>query len=480
MFRYLFLIILPIFLYANIGKITSIRGEVLIIRDNNKINAKLGSTLEKKDFIKTSKKAKVQIVFTDKTIFTVGKNSTLDISEYLYDEAKPSNNKAQFNVLKGAFSSITGRIGKLNKNKFKLKTKSAAIGLRGTTIKANQDIITCTNGAISVTTSNGATVRVEAGEKTIVSSGTPTKPSAITRSDIIAIGIDEIEKEKKDDDGKKPDLGNLGDDKTISKKTKSEIDNNSEIIPKNNLVGDDIQKIQKTIDDDKGKKKVIKQVKNSNSLYTAMSIDKAGEVSDTNIDFIKSDGRVSLPSDSPLSMSDDSGNKISSSMNEIINWGYWDSDPSKKWVGGQATKSSYIDQLRNSSSTVNANYSGKVMGTTSSGGDIKMDSSNSVKMDFKLGGGQNTMEGSIGFKTTGGQKWDTKFRGTTVGDSNRFQNSSSSGSVTGTTSGITSINQQSGNVKGQFFGPNAEAVGGTFEFNTQDKNKATGVFKATQ
>lgn len=89
MIRYILFLLLPLFLYANIGKITSIRGDVQIQRDSQKIKAKLGTTLEKNDFIKTSKNAKVQIVFTDKTIFTIGKDSTLDIAEYLYDESKP-------------------------------------------------------------------------------------------------------------------------------------------------------------------------------------------------------------------------------------------------------------------------------------------------------------------------------------------------------------------------------------------------------
>ncbi len=185
--KYIILLLLPILTYASIGKITALKGDVTIKRDAKIMIAKTGTELEKHDFISTSKKGKVQIVFKDRTIFTVGKNSTLDIADYLYDEKQPKSNKAQFNVLKGAFSSITGRIGKLNKSKFKLKTKSASIGIRGTIVKANQEVVICTQGAITVTTPNGKTVQVNAGEKTDVSSGTPTTPTAIQQGDIATL-----------------------------------------------------------------------------------------------------------------------------------------------------------------------------------------------------------------------------------------------------------------------------------------------------
>lgn len=165
-------------MFASIGKISAMKGDITINGDKPSYKTEI----ELKDFIKTGKNAKIQIKFNDGTIFTVGKNSTLDIEKFLYDESKPKINEAKFNVLKGAFSSITGRIGKLNKEKFKLRTKSASIGIRGTIVKANQKIIQCTEGAITVTTNNGKTVNVEAGQQTNVSSGTPSTPIEIDNS----------------------------------------------------------------------------------------------------------------------------------------------------------------------------------------------------------------------------------------------------------------------------------------------------------
>lgn len=89
----------------------------------------------------------------DKTIITIGQKSHLNIIDYLYDEKKPKESKAEFQFLKGSFKSITGAIGKINKERFKLKTKSSTIGIRGTTVIADIgeiEVILCTEGAIEV------------------------------------------------------------------------------------------------------------------------------------------------------------------------------------------------------------------------------------------------------------------------------------------------------------------------------------------
>ncbi|MEA2018790.1 MAG: FecR domain-containing protein [Campylobacterota bacterium] len=376
--KYILLLLLPILAFANIGKITAIKGDISIKRDSKIIAGSVGLDLKKHDFILSKKNSKAQIVFLDKTIFTIGQNSTLDIAEYLYDEKQPSKNKVQFNVLKGAFSTITGRIGKLNKSKFKLKTRSASIGIRGTIVKANQQVVMCTQGAISVTTPNGKVVYVNAGKKTDVSSGTPTPPTAIKKGDIEAIDIAKQEAIKP-------------------------------------YIAEELQ-------DEKNKQAVL---------------------------------------DAPIS------------------WGTWASDLSSLGNPVQ-TDVSVLDNLRNSSSTVNAQYNGQVSGTTSNGGDIKIDGNNAVQINFALGGGQNTMDGTIKFNTTLNQAWDTAFSGTTSG--NTFSSTNIDSTSITTNSGTTSVTDGSGNIDGSFYGSNTQAIGGTFNISAPNSNDgtATGIFKATK
>ena len=137
----------------SVGTITALKGSALISRDGAEIEAKLGAKLEEKDTLKTIDKSQVQIIFDDETIITVGNNSSFSIDEYLYEESKTPS--AQFGLFSGAMRTITGKIGKMTPENFKVNTKTATIGIRGTnfTVIANEDgssSIYCTLGAINV------------------------------------------------------------------------------------------------------------------------------------------------------------------------------------------------------------------------------------------------------------------------------------------------------------------------------------------
>ena len=86
-------------LFASIANITAIRGDAFIQDDAGKRVAKLGAALEKKDSIVTKANAKVQLIFKDETIVTVGKDSVFSIKDYAFDEKEPV---VRFSILKGA------------------------------------------------------------------------------------------------------------------------------------------------------------------------------------------------------------------------------------------------------------------------------------------------------------------------------------------------------------------------------------------
>jgi len=149
----------------NVATITAIKGSATITRDSSDIDAKLGSKLEEKDIIKTHENTKVQLIFTDETIISLGKNSNFSIEEFLFEDNQEPT--AKFGMIKGAMRVITGKIGKIAPEKFSVSTKTATIGIRGTnfTIIANEDgsyQIYCTYGKISVTY-NGKTYIVQQG-----------------------------------------------------------------------------------------------------------------------------------------------------------------------------------------------------------------------------------------------------------------------------------------------------------------------------
>lgn len=189
-----FILIFTSSLFGAIGKITTIKGEVYINRDSKNIPARAGSPLETSDKIITKSKSKAILLFNDKTSITVGKNSELEVKKYIFNNTVASNNEAEFKFGKGVFRTITGRISKLNRSKFKIKTRTASIGIRGTHVLASveKDIeqIACTSGSISVLASGG-TMFVDAGMVTYIMEGKPTIPKPMTKEDmqIFDVGV---------------------------------------------------------------------------------------------------------------------------------------------------------------------------------------------------------------------------------------------------------------------------------------------------
>ena len=152
--------------YANIAKVVAFKGNAKIIRNNQNLDVSINSILKKDDEIKTKNNTKVQILFKDETIITVGKNSHFKIEDYTYDKTAASS--ARFNFMEGSFRTITGAIGKIAPEKFKLQTKTSSIGIRGTQIlneiSSKKEKIYCTEGTIEI-------VLLETNKKIILNAG---------------------------------------------------------------------------------------------------------------------------------------------------------------------------------------------------------------------------------------------------------------------------------------------------------------------
>ena len=176
------LAIATVWLWGSIGEITALKGSVTVLRDGENLQATKGFGLDQKDTIMTDATSKLQVRFIDGTTITVGKLSKFKIEEYKFDTAE--NSSIKLKAEQGFFKSVTGKIGKLNPNKFALMTKTSTIGIRGTifagAIDPEVEQVACLEGAISVD-AGGESIDVNAGEMTIVLPNTPpSTPIQIT------------------------------------------------------------------------------------------------------------------------------------------------------------------------------------------------------------------------------------------------------------------------------------------------------------
>lgn len=119
------------------------------------------------DTLQTSEKGRLQLRFTDGSRLSLKPQSEFQIAEYGFDSDNPEDGKAIYKLLKGGMRTISGQIGKVNRENYRLETVVATIGIRGThygTEFTPEGLYTETlDGKVVVETPQG-TVEVVAGE----------------------------------------------------------------------------------------------------------------------------------------------------------------------------------------------------------------------------------------------------------------------------------------------------------------------------
>jgi hypothetical protein len=120
-----------------VGVVTHLSGPLLDRKADGSVKVLgLKSEVENGDTLVSEKNTYAQIRFVDNHEITLKPATTFRIENFNYDAGKPDADSAAFNLVKGGLRSITGLLGKRNKEKFSLKTPSATIGIRGTTFVA--------------------------------------------------------------------------------------------------------------------------------------------------------------------------------------------------------------------------------------------------------------------------------------------------------------------------------------------------------
>lgn len=149
--KILLLIFLSISLWGNIGTIMALKGSAEIKRSDVNIEVKSGMDIIEKDEIITQDKTRVQVMLNDDTVVTIGANSSFSFEEF---SQEAQNEKISMRANRGFFRSVTGKIGKLAPERFKVKTASATIGIRGTDfsgeISFQREVFKCYDGAIFI------------------------------------------------------------------------------------------------------------------------------------------------------------------------------------------------------------------------------------------------------------------------------------------------------------------------------------------
>ncbi|MBU1193604.1 MAG: FecR family protein [Proteobacteria bacterium] len=114
-----------------VGFVIALRGEVQAIDSEGTARAlHIKDQFFVEDTIKTGKQSRLQMMFKDNTIISLGSDSMLKIAEYEWDH-KNRDGKLTSEINEGVFRIMGGLISKEVPDKLKTKTPAATIGIRG-------------------------------------------------------------------------------------------------------------------------------------------------------------------------------------------------------------------------------------------------------------------------------------------------------------------------------------------------------------
>jgi len=132
----LWLVLMSISLHAFAqvaGTVTQLSGPMMAKKADGKVKIlSLKSEVEAGDTLVTEKNTYALVKFIDNSEITLKPGTTFVVEQFAYQSDQPEGDQASFNLVKGGLRSLSGLLGKRNKEKFSLKTPVATIGIRGT------------------------------------------------------------------------------------------------------------------------------------------------------------------------------------------------------------------------------------------------------------------------------------------------------------------------------------------------------------
>lgn len=123
---------------ASTGTVTQLSGTLSVRKADGSVRIlSRSSTIESGDTINTERESFAQIRFSDGGQVTLKPNSSVRIHNFRFAEEKPQDDSFLYRLVKGGLRAVTGIVGKRSRDKYELETATATVGIRGTTLSAD-------------------------------------------------------------------------------------------------------------------------------------------------------------------------------------------------------------------------------------------------------------------------------------------------------------------------------------------------------
>lgn len=159
----------PVHAGVKAGKVIMAKGSVEAVSGEARRQLKRRSVIHAGELVSTGKDSRAQIRFVDGALLTLDQDSELAIDEYSYQNEAGKPDQVLMRLVKGGLRTVTGAIGKSNKQAYQLETPLATIGIRGTmysvTLRKNGSLleVVVDQGAVEVLNEFGST-RIGVGQ----------------------------------------------------------------------------------------------------------------------------------------------------------------------------------------------------------------------------------------------------------------------------------------------------------------------------
>jgi hypothetical protein len=119
-------------LAADAGRVVLAAGDTSVVRGGQTVRLAFGAMVEDKDVLKTGAASNLQVRFQDDSFVSMRENSELRIDQFRFSGKDEGGDSAVFDLVKGGFRAITGLIGRVRHDEYRMRTPTATIGIRGT------------------------------------------------------------------------------------------------------------------------------------------------------------------------------------------------------------------------------------------------------------------------------------------------------------------------------------------------------------
>ena len=115
----------------SVGRVQFASGEVAAERAGQRIVLAAGSELERGDLVVTGPDGHLQVRMVDSAHLSLRPRSRMRIDAYQHDPSRRGNVEALLTLLTGAMHAFTGDIAEQRRDRFRMRTPLASVGIRG-------------------------------------------------------------------------------------------------------------------------------------------------------------------------------------------------------------------------------------------------------------------------------------------------------------------------------------------------------------